>query len=352
MVLIISGVRKFICISLCIIAAFNFCAAAAAAQNNVSAKSAVLMCDGQLLYSKNENCRMPMASTTKIMTAIVTIENSQPEQIVEISNDCCGVEGSSMYLKAGTSKTVFELLKGLMLVSGNDAALALAKHVSGDTDSFVELMNKKAKELGMSDTHFVNPHGLNESGHYSTAKDLAVLMEYCMNNKFFSELVKMKSFENDGAVLLNHNKLLFIYPGCVGGKTGYTEAAGRCLVSACEKKGVRLICVTLSAPDDWNDHKMLYDWCYNSYSLRDLTKAIYFDIPVAGAENNTVRIVPENEVKLFVKNTADVRVEFNIPWFIFAPAKRGDRCGYGTILVDGKSAGEYYLICSEDYSLQ
>lgn len=323
--------------------------AGAAQTPSVSAASAVLIHDGRVLYGKNENDRMPMASTTKIMTAIVAIENSEPEEIVEILPEYCGIEGSSMYLKPNTEKTVLELLKGLLLVSGNDAALALAGHISGDSESFVMLMNKKAEELGMDNTHFANPHGLSDPEHYSTAFDMAVLMEYCMENELFAKLSATRSFDCDGAQLLNHNKLLFICEGCTGGKTGYTMASGRCLVSSCEREGTRVVCVTLSAPDDWDDHMSLYDWCYGEYSPRNVTENIYFAVPMLSDEAGEIILIPEKDMSIFARDEDELKLDAHIPWFVFETVEKGQIGGNVSIYIDGKSVGEYYLIYSEEH---
>lgn len=313
----------------------------------LSAQSAVLVCEGEVLYEKNARLRLPMASTTKIMTAILAIENANTEDIVSIKPEHCMVEGSSMYLRPESEKTVLELLKGLLLVSGNDAALALADHVAGDCDKFVEMMNRKAADLGLENTHFTNPHGLSHASHYTTAYDMALLMEYCMDNELFRHIVAMKSFESDGAQLLNHNKLLFSCPGCIGGKTGYTEASGRCLVSCCEREGAQVICVTLSAPDDWNDHMALYNWAYDNFSLRSLTENQSFPVPLVSDEKSYVFLVPEKEESTFVRDSSEIRLEAQLPWFAVEPLKAGERGGKVSIFVDGIKTGEYYLIYSE-----
>lgn len=348
MVLIIKIKRKFVLCFAVLLMWAPMCAASTV-QPSVSASSAVLMHKGRVLYGKNENTRLPMASTTKLMTAIVAIENSSPDEIVNILPEYCAVEGSSMYLKPGTEKTVLELLKGLLLVSGNDAALALAGHVAGDSDSFAELMNEKAAQLGMDNTHFSNPHGLNDPRHYSTASDMAVLMEYCMDNELFARLSAMRSFECDGARLLNHNKLLFVCEGCTGGKTGYTMASGRCLVSCCEREGARVVCVTLSAPNDWNDHMTLYDWCYANHSLRSVTDGISFSVPILAEGREEITLLPENEIIIFAGDDDVLRLDAHLPWFVFEPVEKGRVGGNISIYIDGKSVGEYYLIYGEDH---
>lgn len=347
MVLIIKIKRKFGLCCAMLYALHFLCGSGISRAPALSAQSAVLVCEGEVLYEKNARLRLPMASTTKIMTAILAIENANTEDIVSIKPEHCMVEGSSMYLRPESDKTVLELLKGLLLVSGNDAALALADHVAGDCDKFVEMMNRKAADLGLENTHFTNPHGLSHASHYTTAYDLALLMEYCMDNELFRHIVAMKSFESDGAQLLNHNKLLFSCPGCIGGKTGYTEASGRCLVSCCEREGAQVICVTLSAPDDWNDHMALYNWVYDNFSLRSLTENQSFPVPLVSNEKSYVFLVPEKEESTFVRDSSEIRLEAQLPWFAVEPLKAGERGGKVSIFVDGIKTGEYYLIYSE-----
>ena len=349
MVLIIRIKRNIVSLLIIVCMFGNTCSASAANVPVISADSAVIMCEGRPLYSKNAAQRRPMASTTKLMTAIIAIEEAAMDDEVSIEWEHCNIEGSSMYLKPETKVSVLQLIKGLLLVSGNDAALALADHVAGSSEKFAKLMNKKAKSLGMDNTNFVNPHGLNHPSHYSTAEDMAKLMEYCMENELFRELIALKSFKSDGAQLLNHNKLLFVCEGCAGGKTGYTKAAGRCLVSACEREGQMLVCVTLSAPDDWNDHMALYDWCYSRYSLRSATENISFSVPLVSEKaDDAAVLVPQCEMSVFVEDNCDITLEGFIPWFSFKPIEKGKIGGRVVINVDGKSLGEYYLIYSED----
>lgn len=348
MVLIIKIREKFILLALLLSICFSMCGFTPAAPA-LSAKAAVVVHEGRLLYGKNEKVRLPMASTTKLMTAIVALENAEIDETVKIKSEYCGIEGSSMYLRPGTEKTVLDLLKGLLLVSGNDAATALASHVSGSAEDFVRLMNKKARELGMEDTNFVNPHGLSHKSHYSTAYDMAILMEYCMENPLFRELISLKSFDCDGAQLLNHNKLLFVCEGCIGGKTGYTMDSGRCLVSCCEREGARTVCVTLSAPDDWNDHMALYNWCYANHSLRSVTESVSFSVPLINNAGESIELLPENSVEIFLKDDSEVELQARLPWFVFEPISAGEKAGLVSIYVDGESLGEYYLIYSKDH---
>ena len=321
---------------------------------NVDAKSAVLMeaTTGTILFAQNESEALPPASVTKIMTLLLVMEAIEEgrialEDTVLISKNAASMGGSQVFMKEGEEFTVEELLKCCVIASANDAALALADHVAGDCDKFVEMMNRKAADLGLENTHFKNPHGLSHASHYTTAYDLALLMEYCMDNELFRHIVAMKSFESDGAQLLNHNKLLFSCPGCIGGKTGYTEASGRCLVSCCEREGAQVICVTLSAPNDWNDHMALYNWAYDNFSLRSLTENQSFPVPLVSNEKSYVFLVPEKEESTFVRDSSEIRLEAQLPWFAVEPLKAGDRGGKVSIFVDGIKTGEYYLIYSE-----
>ena len=317
-----------------------------------SAQSAVLMWNGEVIYGKNPQQKLPMASTTKLMTALITAEKCRMDETVLIDALDCQVEGSSMELRAGERLTVKELLKGLLLVSGNDAALALARHVSGSTEEFVKLMNEKAKELSLTSTHFTDPHGLSSEDHYSTATDLALLMGSCLENEDLSSILSLKSCVINGKTLVNHNRLLYTCEGCTGGKTGYTEAAGRCLVSSCKRQGAELICVTLNDPDDWNDHCKLYNKAFEEYSLRNVTDGLRFSVPVVGGAEKMAYLVPEKEKTVFSENASEVAVSAKLPWFLFAPVKSGETVGKAVVTVDGKYAGEYSLVCKKNITAE
>ena len=314
---------------------------------SVRAEKAVIMSDkGQILYGKNADQRSLIASTTKLMTALLTIEDGHLYRTVVIRPEHCAVEGSSMYLKPGERYSVMELLEGLMLVSGNDAALALADAVGGDRSHFVEQMNERAGQLGMRSSHFVNPHGLDEEGHYSTAEDMARLMARCMQNETFVQLVGMKSCTVRGLTLINHNKLLNLCPGCLGGKTGYTEAAGRCLVSCCERAGFRLICVTLDDPQDWLDHQSLYDWAFSAYSRRNVTAELSYELAVISGQKAAVKVKAE-PLELLLPEDKDVELQAELPHFVFAPVRAGDTAGKVKAVSDGQVLGETRLVYGE-----
>lgn len=238
-----------------------FCITPAVAEAlEVSATAAVLMdADmGQVLYEKNGDRQMLIASTTKIMTALVVLEHAAPDDVITVTPDHMA-EGSSMYLRAGETVRVEELLYGLLLCSGNDAALALTECAGGLTP-FVALMNEKASALGMAHTSFANPNGLDADGHYSTARDMAVLAAAAVENPTFRRICSSRSVTIGQRTMENHNRLLRQVEGCVGLKTGYTRAAGRTLVSCAERDGCRLVAVTLQDGNDWADHAALYDY--------------------------------------------------------------------------------------------
>ena len=348
MVLIISIIKKITAFIAAFMFTWNTNAFAEATAPNTSAESVCLMCSGNILYEKNADRRMPMASTTKLMTAIVALECCHLDENVEIRAEDCTVEGSSMYLKGGDRLSVEELLKGLLLVSGNDAAKALARYTAGSEEKFAELMNKKADDIGMTNTHFTNPHGLSDKQHYSTAHDMALLMEYCMKNNSFREINGMKTALVKGQTLINHNKLLFSCKGCSGGKTGFTEAAGRCLVSSCKRNDVELVCVTLSAPDDWKDHAALYNWAFSEFELRNVTDGLRFPVPLISDDKREVFVSAQESFCIPARRNAEVTVKACLPWFVFPPVSAGEIAGKALVEVDGASAGEYYLVYNED----
>ena len=327
------------------------CAPAAAFAESapqVSAASCiVLYADGRSVYEKSADTPGLIASTTKLMTALVCLEHAALDESVTVGPACCQAEGSSMNLKAGERYTVRELLLGLLLASGNDAALALAEHVSGTVPDFVQLMNQKAEALGLTRTHFANPHGLDAPGHYATARDLARLMLACMENGTFCELVSTPRAELGGTVFLNHNRLLQTCPGCIGGKTGYTQAAGRCLVSCCERGGLRFVCATLSDPDDWRDHRTLYDWAFASYRLYDPTRELALSVPLVTGGNRTVPVVPEHAQPLLLPAEETVTLQIELPKFVFAPVKKGETAGKIRVIIKRQTTAEYSLVYAQ-----
>lgn len=244
--------------------------------NNAKAAALIDVSSGRLLFSERGDEPMKIASLTKIMTAIVAIEHGRLEDKVKVSAKAAGKEGSSLYLKAGETITLHNLLYGLMLRSGNDAAVAIAEHVGGSVEGFAFLMNRKAEEIGLGNSHFTNPHGLDEKEHYASANDLAKLTAYALHNATFAEIVKtrVKTAPNPQETWdykwVNKNKMLTMYDGADGVKTGYTKQALRCLVSSATRNGQQLVAVTLNDRDDWVDHRNLLDYGFQHFPLEQV----------------------------------------------------------------------------------
>lgn len=319
-----------------------------------SAQSLVLMHrdTGQILYEKDADTQRLIASTTKIMTALVVLENCDPNETVEILPAYTGIEGSSMYLKAGEKYTVLDLLYGMLLVSGNDAATALACHCAGSLEAFAELMNAKAADLGLTNTAFENPHGLDGKSQYSSAADLAEITREAMENETFCEIVSSKTYTQGEQSYMNHNKLLWSYEGAVGVKTGYTMAAGRTLVSSAERDGLRLICVTLSDPDDWRDHRALYDWGFASFAFQDvLPLGTICTLPVISGEKQSVGITAGEPTRLLVEKGEVLGFSLELPEFVYAGVKAGDCAGRIFIQSGDRDFAEFPLYYSEDVPL-
>lgn len=238
---------------------------------HVSAENAVLIeqSSGEVLFEKNAHEKSKVASITKMMTAIIAIESGKMNEKVVTSRRAIYTEGSSIYLEQGEKMDVEDLVYGLMLRSGNDAAVAISEHVGGSVEGFVYLMNEKARWLGMINTNFDNPHGLDSDNHYSTAYDMSLLLRYAMNNKTYQKIVGTTIYQakERSYAWRNKNKLLSFYNYCTGGKTGYTKVSGRTLATTANKGSVNLIAVTLNAPDDWRDHMNMYEWGFNNYEM-------------------------------------------------------------------------------------
>ena len=323
----------------------------AAGEPAVSAKSAVVYdgAYGRVLYEKNAHARMLIASTTKIMTAVVALERCNIDEAVKITGEMTNVEGSSMYLQVGEEYTLRELLYGLMLASGNDAATAIAIHAAGSVQRFAELMNAKAMELGLEDTHFENPHGLDGAAHYSTALDVARLMDYAMSRSDFSEIAGTRNVTVKGLTYVNHNKLLWQCEGVIGGKTGYTMAVGRTLVTCCEREGRRLICVTLSAPDDWNDHRSLYDWAYGAYDSRVLVDSgTRYLLPLFYGDGRKIPVEPLRDAEVIAAAGDEPDNMIELPRFVFGPVYAGDRAGRILVKLNGRTVDEVPLVYMEN----
>ena len=315
----------------------------------VSARSALLLDGdtGQILWEKNARERSLIASTTKIMTALVALEHLDLDTVVEVPPEAVGIEGSSMYLTAGERLTVRDLLYGMRLRSGNDAAAALAVTVSGSQEKFAAEMNRKAEELGLRDIHFANPHGLDSEENYATAESLGRLAVAAMKNPAFREIVSTKQYTGAGRTLSNHNKLLWQYPDCTGMKTGYTRQAGRTLVSSAERDGQRLVCVTLNDGDDWRDHAALLDFGFSQFPRKVLVAGgqRFGRVPVNGSLLHDLPVAARTELAWPVKGSDEVRVEIGeLPEQAVAPIRAGEIAGEVRLLVNGKEAARTYLV--------
>ena len=333
----------------CILAAyvFAFPTLAQSPSPHVSAECAVLLepASGTVLYEKNAEETHRIASTTKLMTALVCAESIAPDEEVTIVPEWTHVEGSSMYLRARENYTCRELLTGLLLASGNDAALAIAGTFPGGEAAFLTEMNAKARSLGMENTHFSNPHGLDAPDHYSTAADLAKLMQAVLEQEELRLLLAMPESTVHGVCYVNHNKLLRRCTGVIGGKTGYTKAAGRCLVSACERHGMTLVCVTLNDPDDWSDHEALYDWAFSEYTAFGISSdTVLADIPVIDSVCMTRPVSVAETVHLCLP--AEGRIDFFVSCapFIFA-SDEDETVGAAEIVCAGRPVFRCPLIC-------
>lgn len=323
---------------------------------SLSAKSAILIdaSDGSVLFEKNGREQMGMASTTKIMTALVISELLPLDNTVTIPADAVNVEGSSVYLTEGELLSVRELLYALLLSSANDAAVALAISASGSVEAFADEMNARARELGLHNTHFTNPHGLYDEAHYTTAYDLALISAEALRVPELCEIMSSKKAQIPQGVtpdcpegqtmryLYNHNKMLNLYEGAIGVKTGFTKKTGRCLVSAAQRDGLTLVAVTLSAPDDWRDHTAMLDYGFSLYervTLFDVGEFTYA-YAVTGGRDEYVTLSNSQPITLTLpKGNSRIKSSVQSPQrFEFAPVKQGDLLATLTVSADGKTA--------------
>nr|WP_325301662.1 D-alanyl-D-alanine carboxypeptidase family protein [uncultured Dysosmobacter sp.] len=320
-----------------------------AAAVSTSAASAILMDadSGRVLYAQNADAKMLIASTTKIMTALVAIREGTLSDTVRVSSAAAGTEGSSMYLRAGEELTLETLLYGLMLCSGNDAAVAIAEHVGGSVAAFAKKMNETARELGMDNSSFANPNGLDAEGHYSTARDMARLACAAMENETLARIVSTRSVTIGGRTMTNHNKLLGYLDSCVGLKTGYTRAAGRTLVSCAQRNGQRLVAVTLQDGNDWADHQALYEYGFSAYPARraaTLGRVLEW-AEVEDGLSKTVPLVAADSFAWPVGQGETLETEIRLDRPLRAPLAAGSRVGEAVFTLDGTEVGRVGLLC-------
>ncbi len=353
------NIKRIIVCFICLVLTASLCVPVnAEGEVSVSAGSAILIepNSGKILFSKNADKCVQMASTTKIMSTILTLESDGLDEEFVVDTNAIMVEGSSMGLRPGDVVTKRILCYGMMLPSGNDAANASAVAVAGEIDEFVQLMNDKANELGLENTHFVTPSGLDDytDEHYSTAYDMAKLTAYAMQNDDFKEICSTKeiSFEVGAertVWLSNSNKLLRSYDGCIGVKTGFTDKAGRCLISAVERGGVTLICVTLNAPNDWQDHTRLYDYGFDEISVINVG-GIYVNIPGVGGQDGVVTLYADEEYLIFPKDeNIIIEKQIIVPRFVYAPLETGTVIGRVDYYVNSELVYSAALTVLEDF---
>lgn len=323
----------------------------------VSAQNAILIeaNSGEVLYEKNASDKAYPASITKIMTALLAIENGTLDKKVKVSSNASGVEGSSIYLASGEMISLRDLIYGLMLRSGNDAATAISEEIGGSKDNFVVMMNKKARELGAYNTHFMNPSGLHDKEHYTTAEDMALIASAAMKNKEFKKVASTKSWVTDRGegkynYFYNKNKVVYQYNGGTGIKIGYTKAAGRTLVASSEKNGMELICVVMNAPDWFQDTYKLMDYAYSQFETAKITtgQRPIKAVKVLGGSKNYALIGPKEDILCPVKkgSESDISIEYVLSSKPKAPVSRWQEAGHLKVSVNGNylfSKPLYYL---------
>ena len=322
----------------------------------VSAHKAIVMDaqTGRVYFEKDPDSRSLISSTTKIMTALVVCRQCNVLDRVQIPKEAVGIEGSSMYLREGEVLTVQELLYGLMLHSGNDAAVALAIYCGGTVEGFVGLMNDQAKRLGLTNTHFENPHGLDSPEHYSTARDLATLAAYAMEDPIFAKTVSTKTIRAGQRSLQNHNKLLWRLEGADGVKTGFTKAAGRILVSSAARNGRRVVCVTINDGNDWVDHATLLENAFSRYALRQILSEGDFvgTVEIAGGQAEKVQLLADADFSYPLAEGEEPEILLSGPGFAYAPVVQGKRAGTAYICIGDSCIGKIDVVYGQTVELE
>ncbi len=328
----------------------------------ISAQSAIVIeqSTGKVLYEKNSRELAYPASTTKIATALLAIESGTLDQVVQVPETAAGIEGSSIYLAAGEDISLWDLLYGLMLRSGNDAAVAIACSIEGSTEEFVRKMNERIQEIGAMDTHYVNPNGLFHDDHYTTAYDMAIIAREAMKSQEFKTIVGAKSWvadRDEGKYIhfYNKNKVVFEYSGGTGIKIGYTQRSGRTLVASAERDGMELICVVMNAPDWFNDSYKLMDYVFEGFEMNKFAdgQRILKSVPVRGGDKNHVFIGPRSPVLLPVTKGGNTNLEvvYRLPANVRAPIRRWQEAGTLELYVDGEYLYSYPLYYFEDIGI-
>lgn len=319
---------------------------------NISAQSAVLICaeSGEILFERNADKQLSMASTTKIMTSLLALEAGTPNREIVVTEEMVSVEGTSMGLVAGDSVSLIELVYGMLLQSGNDAANTVAYVIGGSPEGFADMMNARADKIGMKNTNFVTASGLDDDEHYSTAHDMALLAAECLKNPGFAAICSQKTakltYGNPpyARTLTNHNRLLWSYPDSIGVKTGFTKKSGRCLVSAARRGGITLVAVTLNAPDDWADHKELLDYgfsvCKSSLLACDLSQTA---MPVSGGKKDSVAL----RLAYRSEGLEGSKCVLLIKPFEYAPVNEGETVGKAVFVYGDRVVAEIPVVTAQ-----
>ncbi|MBR2018834.1 MAG: D-alanyl-D-alanine carboxypeptidase [Clostridia bacterium] len=348
-----------ICLTVCLLVAcfpFTVSASPIEAEPSVSAQSAILIeaASGETVMAKNADFPLPMASTTKIMTALVALELASPETEITVDPAAVGIEGSSVYLTENEVLTLEQLLYALLLESANDAATAIAIGLSGSVEAFADEMNRAAGRMGLCQTHFTNPHGLDDAEHFTTAKELAQIAREALQHELLRTIVSTRKItvpRGDGSngvrLLINHNKLLRLYDGCIGMKTGFTKKSGRCLVSAAERDGVLLIAVTLHAPNDWDDHTRMLDYGFSRYTsvLLCQSEELLLPISVVGGTDSYVMVSNPSALRLTLPaEHGTISKTLELPRFVYATVRNGEILGKAVYRCDTNGDGTREII--------
>ena len=326
------------------------------ASGETSAKAACVLdvATGRVLFESNMHQKLPMASTTKVMTALLAIENGNPTDRVTCSENAFGVSGTSIYLSLGETLTLEEMLMGLMLSSGNDAAVAIAEHIGGSLDGFLDMMNARAKEIGAYNTHFATPHGLPNEDHYTTAYDLALIAREAMGNETFRSIVSTQraTITWEGRmydrVLQNKNRLLSEYPGATGIKTGYTSKAGRCLVFGAQRDGMEVVGVVLNCSDWFDEAERLMDGCFDTYQMTRVLGLAQSagEIAVTDGREESVGLCVLQELSAPLKQGESAQIVLDVPESVTAPVYPGMHGGTAHLVIGGKEYAQVEVVAS------
>lgn len=329
----------------------------------VTARSAVVMeaVTGKVLYARDMKARRFPASTTKAMTLIVALEKGNPKDIVTVSKHAEGTEGSTLWLEEGDRIPMEDLLYGIMMMSGNDATIAIAEHIAGDVESFANMMTEKAREIGAADTYFVNPHGLPDDHHYTTAYDLALIAAYGYRNPLFVRIVETKEkslpwIKDPAHLWRNENQMLWLYDGANGVKTGYTDVAGRCLVSGAKRNGIQLISVVLDSLYMWSDSIAMLDYGFQHVRPARIVEGdtVVGKIPVLSGRGKRTPVATASDIILPVGDDGEEAYQkiYDMPDGLHAPVEEGEVVGKLRVLYDGKEVGSTDLVATESVEMK